>query len=101
MPLKAAGSFAAVVNGAIEAAEALRDRFAQRTNAAEAQWLALRTGGGGTGSTTPPGAGTPVVTTAATVASEDPTAAITIAVQGSSAVAEDLSLEGFDVGFIN
>jgi hypothetical protein len=51
MTLSASGSFAAVVNGAMQVAQALRDQFAERTNAAEAWRVAEATGGGGTGST--------------------------------------------------
>jgi hypothetical protein len=50
---------------------------------------------------TPPGNGTPVSTTSFTVASQDPTQAITIAVQGPSAATGDLNLQGLAVDFIN
>lgn len=53
MPLSPSGSFTAVVNGALETVQAIRDRFARRTNAQVAWQEAERTGGGGTATTTP------------------------------------------------
>jgi hypothetical protein len=50
---------------------------------------------------TPPGNGMPISATSFVVATQDPTQAITIAVQGSSASTGDINLDGLSVDFIN